>query len=68
MKISEIKNELESDFIECFDNVSSESWTNFFNKCYKRAVEIPQVLQEPSIKKKKTVINSIKSSTRSKIK
>ena len=67
MKTSEIKNELESDFIECFDNVSSESWTNFFNKCFTQSVEIPQALPEPILKKKKTFVNSTKSPTKSRI-
>ena len=69
MKTFEIKSEIESDFIECFDNISSESWINFLNKCLNRAVEPKPVLPEPSNKKirKKTIIRFSKSQKRHKV-
>ena len=69
MKTFEIKSEVESDFMKCFDNLSSESWTNFLNKCLNRAVAPKPVLPESSNKKtrKKTIMRFSKSQKRYKL-
>ena len=52
-KTWEIGNELEEDLVECLVDSSTDTWTNFLNKCLKKLNEPVPVLPGLNLKKRK---------------